>query len=332
MITMCLVFVSIIFVLILVFVILRIYSRLTVGKCYCNVCLTGKTALITGGNSGLGYQTALALAGRGCRVIIADKDDCEETKENIIAQTGNPNVITKKFNLASLKSVRELAKDINETEERLDILINNAGILGTRKVYTEDGLDMGMQVNFFGPFLLTHLLIGLLKKSFPSKIIFISSIAVYINDLSLDNLNYPQGKRNDIRIYANSKFCCLIAADQLSKKLSGSNITAYSVHPGLIETGVWIAYVQNFPVAIKIIFKIIETLLHVLKPLVRSPEEGIQTTLHIALCKEIVKDAGKFFAECKPRGRPAKAEDPYFVKQIWEASEKYVKLNSDEII
>lgn len=113
--------------------------------------------------AGLGYQTALALAGRGCRVIIADKDDCEESKERIIAQTGNPNIATKKFNLASLKSVRELAKDINENEERLDFLINNAGIGGIGKVYTEDGLHMGMQINFFGHFLLTHLLIGKLE-------------------------------------------------------------------------------------------------------------------------------------------------------------------------
>lgn len=109
---------------------------------------------------GLGYQLALALAGRGCRVIIADKDDCEKSKENIIAQTGNLNIVTKRFNLASLASVRELAKDINDNEERLDFLINNAGVGGTGKRYTEDGLDKGMQINFFGHFLLTHLLIG----------------------------------------------------------------------------------------------------------------------------------------------------------------------------
>ncbi|KAF2881800.1 hypothetical protein ILUMI_24356 [Ignelater luminosus] len=281
---------------------------------------------------GLGYQTALALAGRGCRVIIACRSDCEEAKKNIITQTGNPNVVTKKFNLASLKSVRELAKNINENEERLDILINNAGILGTSEFYTEDELDVGMQVNFFGHFLLTHLLIGLLKKSSPSKIIFISSIAAYVNNLSVDNLNYPQGIRNDIRMYANSKLCCLIAADQLSKKLSGSNITAYSVHPGLIETRIWASYVQNSPAVLKAILNILEILLYVLKLFVRSPEEGIQTILHIALSKEIVKDAGKFFAECKPRERPAKAEDPYFATQIWKASEKHVKLNVNEII
>ncbi|KAF2894547.1 hypothetical protein ILUMI_11626 [Ignelater luminosus] len=322
-----------IFTFILAFVILKIYLKLTIGKCYCNVYLNGKVALITGGNSGLGFHLALALAGRGCRVIIADKDDCEKTKENIIAQTGNSNIVTKKFNLASLRSVRELVKDITDSEDRLDFLINNAGIGGTGKSYTEDGLDLGMQVNFFGHFLLTHLLIGLLKKSSPSKIIFLSSKLAFFHNLSLDNLNYPQDQVGVVsaylKIYANSKLCSIIAARELSKKLTGTEVTVYAVHPGVVYTQI---YLRNgkVPSLTNTIYKLFNTIMT--KPLSRSPEEGIQTALHVILCKQIVKDTGKLFAECKVHRPPAKAEDSDFAKKIWNASENYVRLNPNEII
>lgn len=109
--------------------------------------------------AGIGYQTALNLASRGCKVIIADKAEGEEVKGRIIEETNNPNVIFKKFDLASFDSVRKFAAEILETEERLDVLINNAGV-SCGKNTTEDGLNEGLQINFFGHFLLTHLLIG----------------------------------------------------------------------------------------------------------------------------------------------------------------------------
>lgn len=140
------------------------------------VYLSGKTALITGaarGNLnfmmfmvllkylvGIGYYTALGLAARGCRVIIADVLDAEDAKNSIIRKTNNTNIVAKRLDLADLESVRRFAKEISETEERLDILINNAGIGSRRPQKTKDGLDLIMQVNYFGGFLLTHLLAG----------------------------------------------------------------------------------------------------------------------------------------------------------------------------
>lgn len=109
---------------------------------------------------GLGYRTALGLAGRGCRIIIADKDNSEKSKELIIKTTGNKNILTKYLNLSSFESIRTFAADINKTEERLDILINNAGCGVFTTSRTKDGCNTGMQVNHFGSFLLTHLLVG----------------------------------------------------------------------------------------------------------------------------------------------------------------------------
>lgn len=116
--------------------------------------------------SGIGFETALVLASRGARVIIADRKDGTKAKNKIIAITHNTNIETKHLDLTSLQSVRKFAKEINETEERLDILINNAGVGTVGNKHTDDGLHSTMQINHFGPFLLTHLLTGRFKVQF----------------------------------------------------------------------------------------------------------------------------------------------------------------------
>ncbi|KRT79804.1 dehydrogenase, partial [Oryctes borbonicus] len=127
-----------------VLAIIKLFVRLTLGVCKSNTCLLGKTVLITGGNSGLGFQTALALAGRGARIIIADKDDATESMKTIAKETNNENLVYKHVDLSSLSSIRRFAKEINEEETRLDILINNAGASGLRNEFTEDGLNLNM--------------------------------------------------------------------------------------------------------------------------------------------------------------------------------------------
>lgn len=109
---------------------------------------------------GLGYATSFLLASRGCRVIIADRDNGDRTVEDIKKTTGNNQIIYKYLDLSSLKLTREFANDLKKSEEKIDILINNAGIGVGHKLMTEDGLNTVMQVNYFGPFLLTHLLLG----------------------------------------------------------------------------------------------------------------------------------------------------------------------------
>ena len=123
----------------------------------------------------MGYQTALMLAGRGAKIIIVDRNDCTESVRKIKEITNNANVTSKFLELSSLDSIRKLAKEINEEEERLDILINNAGVLASYDHLSEDGLELQMQINHFGPFLLTHLLIGEYAGSnFTAKITLIA--------------------------------------------------------------------------------------------------------------------------------------------------------------
>uniref|UniRef100_A0A3Q1GW59 Uncharacterized protein n=1 Tax=Anabas testudineus TaxID=64144 RepID=A0A3Q1GW59_ANATE len=150
------------------------------GVCRSKVRLDGKTVLVTGANTGIGKETALDMARRGetLRLTCRDLTRARIAADEIRQKSGNGNVVVKKVDLASLQSVRDFAKDITENEERLDILINNAGIciMMCPKWKTDDGFEMQFGVNHLGHFLLTNCLLDLLKKSAPSRIVIVSSL------------------------------------------------------------------------------------------------------------------------------------------------------------
>lgn len=166
---------------VIVLSLIKLYCYVTCGYCRSRARMEGKTVIITGANSGIGKETAREIAKRGARVILACRnlETANEAKgklklcklkiqakiqktilDDIIKTTGNQNVIVKKLDLSSQKSIREFAEDIKKTEPKLDVLVHNAGTAETRTKVTEDGLEMTMATNHFGPFLLTHLLIG----------------------------------------------------------------------------------------------------------------------------------------------------------------------------
>lgn len=183
----------------------------------------------------------MALAGRGCRVIIADKDNCKASTNRIISQTNNPNVTSKYLDLGKFQSIRNFAEDVKKTEKDLHILINNAGIIFPNSLQTADGLDRVMQVNHLGPFLLTHLLIDLLKTSLPSRIIFTSSASAYLHNLTTENFltTTKETITSKFTTYTNSKLCNLITVKLLAEKLKNTGITVNSAHPGVVLTNIY---------------------------------------------------------------------------------------------
>lgn len=149
------------------------------GVCHSKAKLHGKTVIVTGANTGIGRETALDLAQRGARVILAcrDLDKANAAANEIRKTTGNDKVFVKELDLASLKSVRKFAEEFHQTEDRLDILINNAGIMRCPYWKTEDAFEMQLGVNHLGHFLLTNLMLDMLERSQPSRIINVSSLA-----------------------------------------------------------------------------------------------------------------------------------------------------------
>ncbi|RZC37200.1 retinol dehydrogenase 12-like [Asbolus verrucosus] len=297
-----------------------IFARLTCGRAKSSTCLAGKTAIVTGGNSGIGYEVCLNLASRGCRVIIADKDDSTRTREEIIEFTKNPNIVSKHLDLSKFKSIREFAADINQNEERLDILVNNAGIGDSTSLSTEDGFSPTMQVNYLGPFLLTHLLLGIKGES--------SALAFYgrLTPTTIGNIEKSSGSlATTARVYSNSKLATIMASDTFAEKLKGTGVTSNSLHPGIVRTK---------------IFKTVKNLRPPLSlPLAlwmyiygKNSREGAQTTVHLAVSRKVENVSGKYFFDCAPFIKPAQANNAELCKKIWEISEEYVKLSPEEKI
>ena len=187
-------------------------------------CL-GKTAIVTGANTGIGKETALDFAKRGARVILAcrDEEKAKDAARDIITETGSDKVVVRIVDLASFESVRAFAKLINETEERLDILVNNAGLDGSYRV-TKDGYELIFQVNYISHFLLTLLLMEKLKKSAPSRIVNVSSLMheTRYADLQLDDFTLSKEKFVKIKSrYSQSKLAQVVFTRELSKRLEG---------------------------------------------------------------------------------------------------------------
>ncbi|CAG5117141.1 unnamed protein product, partial [Candidula unifasciata] len=226
-------------VLVVILIACYIYLRSSVGRCDSTADLTGKTAIVTGANCGIGYQTALDFAKRNARVILACRDEkkAEAARKEIIAQTGNTNVSVGIVDLCYLRSVRAFAKEILEKESRLDILVNNAGIVsaGKPKEVTDEGLETLFAANYFGPFLLTNLLLDLMKKSAPSRIVNVSSMVNKFGTIDFNNLQGEKSFHYRNR-YFDSKLAIILFTRELARQLEGTGVTANVLHPGSVTT------------------------------------------------------------------------------------------------
>ncbi|KAF5292428.1 hypothetical protein FQA39_LY13975 [Lamprigera yunnana] len=272
---------------------------------------------------GLGYYTALDFAKRGARVILACRNStkAEQARAKIVELTGNNDVIVKIIDLSSLSSVRKFANDVNETEDRLDILVNNAGIGFLDHKYTDDGLSLTLQSNHFGPFLLTILLINLLRKSAPSRIVTVSSDLALLGNLNVNNLNAPPGIFfSKILDYCNTKLCNLLFTFQLAKILQNTGVTANAVHPGAVQTD----FLKDAPTLFTKILSIIMKLFY------KTTEEGAQTSIYVSVSKDLDDVSGKYFADCSEKTLPYAARNDRLARLLWDKSEELVKLTNEE--
>ncbi|CAG0914462.1 unnamed protein product [Notodromas monacha] len=295
---------------------LRSYMALTNGRCLSKRQMRGKTVIITGANSGLGFETAKDMALRGARVIMACRNmaKAEIAREAVLQATGAKSsyVILKKLDLASLRSVRSFALDILQTEKRLDVLINNAGLSDPKRTErTEDNLEYNMACNHFGHFLLTNLLLDLLKTSAPSRIVVVSSMAHVGGDVSPDALRGIGRKK--WQIYSDTKLANIVFAEELSRRLAGTNVTVNSLHPGVVAT----EFMQHIP------NELAKTVAKTMVGLFKTPEEGAQTQIHLAVSEEVEGVTGKYFSDCKPaRVWNSQSHDRALAAKVWRISEE----------
>lgn len=301
----------------------RILSRHSKPLTYfSDIMLHGKTVLITGGNSGIGKETALDLAGRGSRVILACRNltKAKETAEEIKNITRNSNIITMELDLNDLESVKKFAQRINQNEKRLDILINNAGIGVRGSDCTKQNYDEFFGINYLGHFLLTYLLLDLLKKSAPSRIINISSYAhIFVKkypDFYLGQhgakIKYP-----NLSGYATSKLCNILHSKILSKKLKASQVISNSLHPGMVKTGI----LNNDPFQGKGLLRIL--LYRILfKYMGRSTKDGAKTVIYAAIDESLNDISGQYFENNSIANNELSklAKDEKLAEKLWDIS------------
>ncbi|KAJ8266382.1 hypothetical protein GJAV_G00129810 [Gymnothorax javanicus] len=284
--------------------------------------LHGKTVIITGANTGIGKSTAMDLAKRGARVILAcrNKQRAEAAVLDIKRESGNAEVRYMHLDLASLKSVRSFAETFLKTEPRLDLLINNAGLLTTGK--TEDGFDIIFGVNHLGHFLLTLLLLERLKESSASRVINVSSAAHQYGHIDFDHLS----THKDLGVgdslfgllvkYSHSKLCNVLFTHELAKRLQGTSVTCYSLHPGQVRTEMG----RHVPILWRII------LAPVYLPFSVDSDSGAQTVLYCALQEGIEGLSGSYFSNSAVVSVSAKAKDDAVARRLWEVSERLCGL------
>jgi NAD(P)-dependent dehydrogenase (short-subunit alcohol dehydrogenase family) len=316
------------------------------------VNLAGKTVLITGANSGIGKETARYMAKRGARVIMACRtmetakivrgklfvfllkslffvqhsSFCQfvmfYSSDKIAAESENSEIILHHLDLSSFQSVREFCANVIETEPKIDILIHNAGYGGIlSKAVSVDGIEYTMATNHYGPFLMTNLLIDLLKKSAPCRIVVVGSKAhtlSFLDPTIQDHLN-PVEFWPPFILYANSKLANLLFTFELARRLEGSGITVNALHPGTVNSKIWRNY--RFPLRI---------FPRIFKRFLRTVEEGMQTIAYVSLSQELEKVSGKYFRNCRLGKVHKKASNADWQRKFWEESEILVQMTKDD--
>ncbi|KAM4600771.1 retinol dehydrogenase 14b [Polymixia lowei] len=284
--------------------------------------MRGKTVIVTGANSGIGKALAGELLKLQARVIMACRDQrsAEEAAQDIKQQAGpeHGEVVIKHLDLASLSSVRNFCEEICKEESKIDVLINNAGIYQCPYTKTEDGFEMQLGVNHLGHFLLTHLLLELLKSSAPSRIVVVSSKLYKYGHINFDDLN-SESNYDKAFCYSQSKLANLLFTLELACRLDGTGVTVNALTPGIVRTR--LGRHVNIPFLAKPLFNLASLAFF------KSPLEGAQTPLYLACSPDVEGVSGKCFANCKEEELLAKATDNQAAKTLWDVSERMVGLN-----
>ncbi|KAI3367124.1 hypothetical protein L3Q82_008196 [Scortum barcoo] len=266
------------------------------GVCQSSARLDGKTVLITGANTGIGKETALDLAKRGARVIMAcrDVEKGEEAAASIRAACPQAQVEVRELDLADTCSIRAFAQKFLREVNELHILINNAGVMMCPYTKTIDGFEMHIGVNHLGHFLLTSLLIGQLKRSCcaPARIVVVSSLAHNFGWIRFHDL-HSQGSYNSGLAYCQSKLANVLFARELARRLKGTNVTVNSVHPGTVNSDL-----TRHSTLMTIFFTVFSMFL-------KTPREGAQTSIYCAVAEELHSISGKHFSDCAPAPLPS---------------------------
>ncbi len=278
--------------------------------------MNGKTCVITGGTSGIGEATAIALAGQGADIALLCRSQsrAELTKRKIEDKTQRECVRLFFADMERLADMRRVAAEINEALPHIDVLLNNAGVTMLRRSETHDGYETTFAVNHLAPFLLTHELLPKILETPGARIVNVASGAHRFARFDLDDLQSKK-RFSSMRVYGASKLSNMLFTSELARRLEGRDIGIWSLHPGAVSTRLG---ANNGGIA--------KLILPLLSLFFRTPEQGAQTS--IFLCSEPHIDApnGTYFVDERPATVSDLARDSEVARRLWTESERLVDL------
>ena len=279
--------------------------------------MKNKTVIVTGGNAGIGYETALGIAKLGATTYIISRDEtkAKAAVEQLKAESHNLAIDYFIADFSSQKSVRQVAERIKQKLTVIDVLVNNAGGVYPSFALSEDGLEMTIATNHFGPFLLTNLLLPLIEKSSEGRIVNVSSHSHYRGKIDFESFTKEKGYFV-MKAYEQSKLANVLFTSVLAERLKSKNITVNSLHPGVVKTDIG---KKGTPAYIRWFWSMFTFLGGI------SVEDGAKTSIYLASSNEVKNVTGKYFDLCKVKEESALAKDKNLAKQLWAETERLIQ-------
>jgi NAD(P)-dependent dehydrogenase (short-subunit alcohol dehydrogenase family) len=279
--------------------------------------MDGRTVLVTGASSGIGLATAEGFArlGAAVRLLVRSEERGEQARAAVVAATGNRDVRVCLCDLSDLESVRASAESFAAGEPRLDVLVNNAGVLPAERTLSADGNELTLATNVLGPFLLTNLLIPLLTASAPGRIVNVSSGGMYTQRLRVDDLQSERGTYDGPAVYARTKRAQVILTELWAQRLAGTGVVVHAMHPGWVDTPGVASSLPRFH--------------RVTGPLLRSAEAGADTIVWLGAAAEPGLSSGGFWHDRRRRPThrvPWTKETPEDRERLWRECERLTRV------
>ncbi|KAK9813700.1 hypothetical protein WJX73_004097 [Symbiochloris irregularis] len=282
------------------------------------ISLAGKTAIVTGGNTGIGKETVQSLAKAGARVVFTARSvsKADAAADYIRAAVKDANIVTKQMDLTDLSSIKAFTADFLKTEERLDLLICNAGVMACPQEYTSAGFELQIGTNHFGHFALVQQLIDRLQaQTFPSRIVVVASLAYAFGAIDIDDLHFRKRAYTKWSAYGQSKLANVLFAKQLATR-TPDHVSVFSLHPGLVKTelGRHLMDSASFTARITQFF---------LSPVLKRPDQGAATSVFAATHPGLEQHCGAYFEDCAVAKLSTKAaKDMDMAARLWDATEQ----------
>jgi len=278
--------------------------------------MAGKVVLITGANSGIGFEASVKIASMGAHVVMVARDRRrgEDALVAVKARSGSDTVSLLLCDMASMAGVRALAQDVLARHPRLDVLVNNAGSVRTSREVTEDGLEWTFAANYLGHFLLTNLLLDRLRESAPARVVNVSSDGHRRGTIEFENLQYERGGFSTLTAYARSKLAQVLFTRELARRLEQTGVTVNALHPGAVATGIWAKaaapwYVRT-PIAVaKVLF-------------MRTPSQGGDRIAYLATSPDVEGLTGGYYDKDRLTLPSTLALDQALARRLWDESAK----------